>query len=106
MSEEKKDLNMVKLANDLLCGRKLTFGDQEQIDALKEKDREAQEAEKELPWFRVTVTFDGTYEEDVQAHDEEEAIEEVMDGFSLDSVDDIDYHKTAREIKKEGTDEE
>ena len=76
---------------NILCGRKIVFGDREQIAAYKQMNRRAAELEErdrkratgETKTYRVHLDITGGYEIEVEAADEDEAkelaLEEAID---------------------------
>ena len=69
-----------------LCGRPLTFGDNQQIEALKEIPTD-QVTETPLPLktYKATLIYHVVCEVDVQARNEHEAEDEAEDGIDLNS---------------------
>jgi hypothetical protein len=81
-----------------LCGRKLTFGDNQQIDALKKIEAENSE---EMKTWDVDIDFSGSYNCTIEAISEQEAIEQAKEEFDVHSSD-IDIEGCfANEIKKD-----
>lgn len=84
---------------NILCGRRLVFGDIEQIKALKEiEEREnILEFEKSLPLWKVTCRLDSTFQ--LRAKDENDAEEKALEIFegAMDSHD-VEFH--VRKIKE------
>jgi hypothetical protein len=64
-----------------LCGRKLTFGDKEQINTLKEISEGGEHT------YEVTVDFDGSYTTVINAKDEEEAKEIAKEELDINDAD-------------------
>lgn len=80
------------MSENELCGRKLAFGDSEQIEELKGIIRKLEEREQ-LKHFKVSIYFEGSIEFTVEAHDEEEAIEIAKEErfTANDYIDNEDY---------------
>ena len=68
-----------------LCGRKLVFGDAQQIKALQDipVDRE----ESGLKNYTVTLEYSVSFELDIKANNKDEAKELAEDGLDLNSGD-------------------
>lgn len=83
-----------------LCGRPLTFGDKEQIDELQKM---AEAGEIKMKKFTVTFSLSGEMEFEVEALDEDDAVQKAKDEFDdLRPAQIMDYIETedvsAREV--------
>ena len=70
---------------------KLEFGNKEQIKCIEnwsERQKEIEEADRN---FRVTFALSGTATIDVEAEDEDEAIEKARGEVGYDCIDDLDF---------------
>jgi hypothetical protein len=71
-----------------LLGKKLVFGDLQQIKIINEENKLEEE---KLKTYKCTVNFSGSYTTYVQAYDKDEAEEMAKEeGFDLADCDDVE----------------
>jgi hypothetical protein len=88
---KKKRIESIRLSK-CLTERSLTFGDEEQIKALKKLQEEADQIQA-LKKYEVEFDFSGSYTIEVEAENEEEAEEIANEEFNIHDADDfnVDY---------------
>ena len=86
----------------LLSGEeKLEFGNQEQIECIDSFQRVQEEAEEGLQRYRVTLWYSGSVFVDVEAHDEQEALEVAREEADFSEIEWEDEEHYEVELLKE-----